>query len=141
MGKWLSADGTKHLIEKLAAALKTKADSNHSHNIIKDSNDSSNISISYSKDELGYNDYTWLAAWNGRELRAVNKSNYYNKSEIDAKIKTITGGGTILAQSLTVALNGGTTEGTNRFTFDGSLAKKCKYYTCLNWFNTMDYHR
>ena len=100
-----------------------KANTNHAHNIIKDSNDASNISISYSKDALGYSDYTWLAAWNGRELRAVNKSNYYSRSEIDEKIKNITGGGTVLAQSLSIALNGGTTEGTNKFTFDGSLAK------------------
>lgn len=123
MAKYLNFNGLTYFINKIKTLMDGKADKNHSHNVIKDSNDASNISIAYSKGELGYGDYTWLAAWNGRELRAVNKSNYYSKSEIDEKIKNITGGGTVLRQSLTVALNGGTTEGTNKFTFDGSLSK------------------
>ena len=123
MSKYLNSTGFTYFINKLKVLMDGKANTNHSHNIIKDSNDASNISIAYSKGALGYGDYTSLAAWNGRELRAVNKSNYYSRSEIDEKIKNITGGGTVLAQSLSIALNGGTTEGTNKFTFDGSLAK------------------
>lgn len=123
MSKYLNSTGFTYFINKLKVLMDGKANTNHAHNIIKDSNDASDISIAYSKGALEYSDYTSLAAWNGRELRAVDKSNYYNRSEIDAKIKNITGGGTVLAQSLTIALNGGTTEGTNKFTFDGSLTK------------------
>ena len=123
MSKYLNSTGFTYFINKLKSLMDGKANVNHTHNVIKDSNDASNISVAYSKGELGYGEYTQLAAWNGRELRAVNKSNYYSKSEIDEKIKNVTGGGTVLRQSLTVALNGGTTEGTNKFTFDGSLSK------------------
>lgn len=123
MSKYLNSTGFTYFINKLKSLMDGKANVNHTHNVIKDSNDASNISVGYSKGELGYGEYTQLAAWNGRELRAVNKSNYYSRSEIDEKIKNVTGGGTVLRQSLTVALNGGTTEGTNKFTFDGSLSK------------------
>jgi len=41
---------------------------------VLDSNNSSAITFAYSKSGLNYADYTWLAAWNGYELRAVNKS-------------------------------------------------------------------
>lgn len=46
----------------------------HTHNVIQDAGDGSNITFAYSKPGLNYNDFTWLAGWNGRELRAVNKS-------------------------------------------------------------------
>ena len=132
MAKWLSADGTKHLLEKLATVINNKANTNHTHKIIQDSNDNRDITIAYSKETL--KDYTYIAGWSKAdtskpELRAIAKSDfaiaadYYKKSEIDEKIKTIAGGGTVLAQSLSIALNGGTTEGTNKFTFDGSSAK------------------
>ena len=34
------------------------------------------LSASYSKDGLDYSEYTWLAAWNGTELRAVTKGQF-----------------------------------------------------------------
>lgn len=50
--------------------------SSHTHNVVQDSNDGGNTTFAYSKSGLSYSDYTWLAAWNGTEMRAVNKSQY-----------------------------------------------------------------
>ena len=50
--------------------------SEHDHNYILDSGDSRHLTMSYSKAGLEYDSYTWLAAWNGNELRAVNKSQF-----------------------------------------------------------------
>lgn len=44
---------------------------------IRDSSGNGNLlSASYSKDGLDYSEYTWLAAWNGTELRAVTKGQF-----------------------------------------------------------------
>ena len=43
---------------------------------VTDVNGSSLVSFAYSKAGLGYSEYTWLAGWNGYELRAVNKSQF-----------------------------------------------------------------
>lgn len=43
---------------------------------VADSNDSTATTFAYSKSGMNYADYTWLAAWNGYELRAVNKSQF-----------------------------------------------------------------
>lgn len=72
----------------------------HAHSSILDSGDAHSTTFAYSKSGLNYDDYTWLAVWNGYELRSVNKSQfatsshnhdgrYYTESEIDAKLKTI----------------------------------------------------
>ena len=45
-------------------------------NKVKDSGNNTATTFSYSKSGLNYNDYTWLAGWNGYELRAVNKSQF-----------------------------------------------------------------
>lgn len=62
-------------------ALKTlvdgKAAMGHTHNSIKDiGNKSSDTTFAYSKAGMSYTDYTWLAGWNGYELRAVNKGQF-----------------------------------------------------------------
>ena len=41
-----------------------------------DSNNSNSISLAYSKSGMKYNEYTWLAGWNGYELRAVDKTQF-----------------------------------------------------------------
>lgn len=46
---------------------------------VKDSGNSTKITFSYSKSGLNYSDYTWLAAWNGYELRAVNKNQFLSR--------------------------------------------------------------
>ena len=54
----------------------TYTPSSHDHNYVLDSNDNQKTTFAYSKAGLGWNDYTWLAAWNGKELRAVNKNHF-----------------------------------------------------------------
>ena len=47
---------------------------------VKDISSSSKTTFAYSKSGLSYGDYTWLAAWNGYELRAVNKNQFAQAS-------------------------------------------------------------
>lgn len=78
----LTSDST---VDSLSAAqgkaLKTlvdgKAAMGHTHNSIKDiGNKSSDTTFAYSKAGMDYANYTWLACWNGYELRAVNKNQF-----------------------------------------------------------------
>lgn len=48
----------------------------HAHSYILDAANNATTTFAYSKSGLGYGDYTWLAGWNGYELRAVNKSQF-----------------------------------------------------------------
>ncbi len=48
----------------------------HAHSSILDSANAHSTYFAYSKDGLNYDDYTWLAAWDNYELRAVNKSQF-----------------------------------------------------------------
>lgn len=48
----------------------------HNHSVILDGNNAKSISLCYSKSGLNYDDYNWIAAWNGYELRSVNKSQF-----------------------------------------------------------------
>lgn len=48
----------------------------HTHSIIKDSGNANDITFSYSKTGLSYDEYTWLAGWNGYELRAIDKNQF-----------------------------------------------------------------
>lgn len=48
--------------------------SSHTHSSVTDIGSGSTTTFAYSKSGLGYRDFTCLAAWNGYELRAVNKS-------------------------------------------------------------------
>lgn len=48
--------------------------STHTHNYVKDISNGTNTTFAYSKAGMYYADFTWLAGWNGYELRAVNKS-------------------------------------------------------------------
>lgn len=57
--------------------LKGKSGTDHTHTYIIDcGNNASKTTLAYSKTGLGYSEYTWLAAWNGYELRAVNKNQF-----------------------------------------------------------------
>ena len=73
------------------------AAASHTHSSVKDIGDNSNTVFAYSKAGMNYGDYTWLAGWNGYELRAVSKNQfatadhthddrYYTESEIDSKL-------------------------------------------------------
>ena len=74
-----------------------KSNTGHTHNTIKDIGDGRTLSFAYSKDGLGYESYSWLAGWNGNELRPVHKSQfataghthddrYYTESEMNTKL-------------------------------------------------------
>ena len=43
---------------------------------VKDSNNNTNTTFAYSKAGMAYDDYTWLAGWNGYELRGIAKSQF-----------------------------------------------------------------
>ncbi len=49
---------------------------NHTHSYVTDINNNAHTTFAYSKAGMNYADYTWLAAWNGNELRAINKSQF-----------------------------------------------------------------
>lgn len=56
--------------------LAEKSNTNHTHNSIKDAGDGGTLTLAYSKSGLDYGSYSWLAGWNGKELRAVNKNQF-----------------------------------------------------------------
>ena len=68
----------------------------HAHSSILDSGDAHSTPFAYSKSGLNYDNYTWLAVWNGYELRSVNKSQFakadhtHNWDNISSKPITIT---------------------------------------------------
>ena len=47
---------------------------------IADVSNGTNTTFAYSKSGMNYGDYTWLAGWNGYELRAVNKNQFATAS-------------------------------------------------------------
>lgn len=57
----------------------------HTHSSVTDIGNSTATTFAYSKSGLGYGDYTWLAGWNGYELRAVNKSQFATASHTHSK--------------------------------------------------------
>lgn len=59
--------------------------SSHTHSSVTDIGNGSTTTFAYSKSGLGYGDFTWLAAWNGYELRAVNKSLFAQASHTHTK--------------------------------------------------------
>ena len=58
----------------------SKSDKGHTHTSILDVNGSSATTFAYSQAGLNYSDYSWLAGWNGYELRAVSKSQFARAS-------------------------------------------------------------
>ena len=48
----------------------------NSANYINDVGDHRTLSFAYSKNGLAYGSYSWLAGWNGNELRAVDKNQF-----------------------------------------------------------------
>lgn len=64
--------------------MKEMSNTSHTHNYVKDINNSANTTFAYSKSGLDYNNYTWLAGWNGNELRAVDKSQFATASHKQA---------------------------------------------------------
>lgn len=66
-------------------ALKTlvdgKAAMGHTHkSVIDNGNGTNTTTFAYSKAGMNYGDYTWLAGWNGYELRTINKNQFATAS-------------------------------------------------------------
>lgn len=79
-GKALSANISLNASDVGASA------SGHTHNYVKDAgNNSSNTTFAYSKAGMEYDEYTWLAAWNNNELRAIHKSQFARASHTHSK--------------------------------------------------------
>lgn len=53
-----------------------KSNTDHTHNSVNDIRSGKPTTFAYSKDGLGYGSYSWLAGWNGYELRAVDKNQF-----------------------------------------------------------------
>lgn len=109
--------------------LAEKSNIDHTHNIIKDSGDGRNIKIAYSKSGLDYGNYSWLAGWNGEELRAVNKNQFatadhtHNTSSISVgNVNYVGGAGPIEAAHIDVLR-------ANRLAFLPASGVKVEYST------------
>lgn len=57
----------------------------HTHSSVNDVNDGAATTFAYSKAGMNYGDYTWLAGWNGKELRAVDKSQFISTQNIGSQ--------------------------------------------------------
>lgn len=53
-----------------------KSNTDHKHKNVNDIGSNKPTTFAYSKDGMNYGDYSWLAGWNGYELRAVNKNQF-----------------------------------------------------------------
>lgn len=85
--KFVKTGGTSSQFLKADGSIdsNTYSKSNHTHSSVLDINDSNATTFAYSKPGLNYGDYTWLAGWNGYELRAVNKSQFAQASHTHTK--------------------------------------------------------
>ena len=69
------------------------AAASHTHSSILDSGNSTATTFAYSKAGMDYAGYTWLAGWNGYELRAVNKSQFAQASHTHSYAGSSSAGG------------------------------------------------
>ena len=56
--------------------LSGKSNTDHTHKNVNDIGSNKPTTFPYSKSGMNYGDYSWLAGWNGYELRAVNKNQF-----------------------------------------------------------------
>lgn len=66
----------KGVTSAVQTQLDDKAAKDHTHTSINDSNNNTEITFAYSKPNLSYTDYTYIAVWNGYELRAISKDQF-----------------------------------------------------------------
>ena len=90
---------------------------------VADSNDSTATTFAYSKSGMNYADYTWLAAWNGYELRAVNKSQF---AQAHSHPYLPTAGGTMTGDITFSSI--GDTATSKKITWNGSTDGASIYY-------------
>ena len=61
---------------EMNAKLAEKSNINHTHKNVNDIGNNKPTTFAYSKSSMNYGDYSWLAGWNGYEMRAVNKNQF-----------------------------------------------------------------
>ena len=97
----------------------------HTHNSVTDINDSKVTTFAYSKASLDYNNFTYLAAWNGYELRAINKSAFATAGHTHKYAgSSSVGGSATSAVKLDTATAGSTTQPVY---FSGGKPVACTY--------------
>ena len=99
-----------------------KAASGHSHSSVNDSGNGVATTFAYSKAGMNYGDYSWLAGWNGTELRAVSKSQFATAGHTHNYAGSSSAGGVAnsaakLSTARSIALGGLSSGSAN---FDGS---------------------
>lgn len=73
--KWLGLDA----VNNTADAIKSVKYANEA-GLIKDSNDGSDLKVSYSAADLPYSGFTWIAAYDGNTLKTINKNMFARAS-------------------------------------------------------------
>lgn len=121
--------------------LSISTSTNHTHSSVNDSGDGGATTFAYSKSGMNYSDYSWLAGWNGKELRAVSKSQFATAGHTHNYAGSSSAGGSAnSAVKLTTARSisiGGFSSGSA--SFDGSAnitidnwGYGCKKYVTTN---------
>lgn len=71
-----SHDDRYYTEAEMNTKLTGKSNTDHTHKNVNDIGSNKPTTFAYSKDGMNYGDYSWLAGWNGYELRAVNKNQF-----------------------------------------------------------------
>lgn len=106
------------------------ATSDHTHTSVKDSNDGGATTFAYSKAGMNYGDYNWVAAWNGKELRAVNKTQFatagHNHDSTYLKLSggTVTGDASFTKGTASTSMTTGTVKVTGGVGVTGRVSAK-----------------
>lgn len=85
-----SHDDRYYTEAEMDTKLAGKSKTDHTHNSVNDIGSGKSTTFAYSKDGLGYGSYSWLAGWNGYELRAVDKNQFATANHMH-DISTLTG--------------------------------------------------
>ncbi len=96
-----------------------KAASSHTHTSVNDINDGGATTFAYSKSGLGYDNFTWVAAWNGKELRAVNKNVFAQASHSHSYLPL--SGGTVTGATTFSNTTASTSKSTGAVKVSGGL--------------------
>ena len=77
MAKYVNSDNLSYYNGKIKNLLNGKANTSHTHTSLVDStNSSSTCSMSYMAADKKYNEYDWIAVWDGTTLKSANKNQF-----------------------------------------------------------------
>lgn len=145
----LSSSSTNPVQNKVVnSALAGKSNTSHTHNYVKDAGDNSFTTFAYSKAGMNYDEYEWLAGWNGHELRTVAKSQFATAGHTHNYAGSSSAGGSAnSAVKLATARSVSNTEDfVMSFSYDGSANSNAslRYYNSrisVGNTNNYPYHR